>query len=77
MKIHNLIVHLLKKQVDAGQSELYLSTSGIAATPQLELFLEELNKIYNGKSNKAYGAFQKEWSKKLRKTSGVVLDCLT
>jgi nucleoid-associated protein len=57
MIIRDIVVHLIEKQVDSGPSNLSLSQESIAASPTLEHFLEELNKIYNSKPSKVFGSF--------------------
>jgi len=57
MIIQNVVVHLIDKQADSGQSILSLSPAGIAESAALEHFLEELNKIYNSKPGKVFGSF--------------------
>ncbi|NOQ79263.1 MAG: hypothetical protein GQ546_07665 [Gammaproteobacteria bacterium] len=57
MIIKDIIVHLIDKQADSGQSTLSLSQQSIAASPTLEHFLEELNKVYNSKPSKVFGSF--------------------
>lgn len=60
MAIKNIIVHLLNKKPDSGESFLSLSDEAIAAAHSLDCFLDDLNKIYNSKSNKVFGAFHKD-----------------
>lgn len=60
MAIKNIIVHLLNKKPDSGESLLLLSDEALAAAHSLDSFLDDLNKIYNSKSNKIFGAFQKD-----------------
>ena len=57
MIIQNVVVHLIDKQADSGQSILSLSPAGIADSDTLEYFLEELNKVYNSKPGKVFGSF--------------------
>ena len=57
MVIQKLIVHLIEKQADSGQSSLSLSDESIAASPALEMFLDALNKTYNSKATKVFGSF--------------------
>ncbi|MCU7818938.1 MAG: nucleoid-associated protein [gamma proteobacterium symbiont of Lucinoma myriamae] len=57
MIIKDIVVHLIDKQADSGQSTLSLSQQSIAASPTLEHFLEELNKVYNSKPSKVFGSF--------------------
>ena len=57
MVIQKLIVHLIEKQADSGQSSLSLSDESIAASPALERFVDELNKTYNSKATKVFGSF--------------------
>ncbi len=59
MIIKEFIVHLLEKQVDSTQSKLSLSQNTIKSSAILENFLAELNKVYNSKSTKVFGAFSK------------------
>ncbi len=58
MAIKNCIVHLLDKKADSGESSLLLCDKTIPAAHALEIFLEDLNKIYNSKANKILGAFR-------------------
>ena len=57
MIIREFIVHLIQKQADSSSSNLSLSPEGIASSPVLERFMDDLNKIYNSKSNKVFGSF--------------------
>ena len=57
MIIRDIVVHLIEKQADSGPSNLSLSQQSIAASPALEYFLEELNKVYNSKPSKVFGSF--------------------
>ncbi len=57
MIIRDIVVHLIEKQADSGPSNLILSHESIAASPVLEYFLEELNKVYNSKPSKVFGRF--------------------
>lgn len=57
MIIRDIVVHLIEKQADTGPSNLSLSQDSIAESPALEHFLEELNKVYNGKPSKVFGSF--------------------
>lgn len=57
MVIQKLIVHLIEKQADSGQSSLSLSDENISASPALERFVDELNKTYNSKATKVFGSF--------------------
>lgn len=59
MVIHELVVHLIEKQVDSGPSHLSLSHETISSSAMLEMFVDELNKIYNSKATKAFGSFIK------------------
>ena len=59
MIIKEFIVHLLEKQADSTQSKLSLSKNTIPSSAILESFLDELNKIYNSKATKVFGAFSK------------------
>lgn len=59
MIIKEFIVHLLEKQVDSTQSKLSLSQDSIKSSAVLENFLVELNKVYNSKATKVFGAFSK------------------
>lgn len=58
MPIKNTIVHLLDKKADSAESSLLLSEEAMSATPSLDMFLDDLNKLYNSKSNKIFGAFR-------------------
>jgi nucleoid-associated protein len=60
MAIKNIIVHLLNKKADSGESTLSLSDEVISTTHSLDKFLDDLNKTYNSKSNKIFGAFRKD-----------------
>jgi len=57
MIIQDLVVHLIEKQADAGPSSLSLNQTSVPASPMLEHFLEELNKVYNSKPSKVFGSF--------------------
>ncbi|MCU7835392.1 MAG: nucleoid-associated protein [gamma proteobacterium symbiont of Taylorina sp.] len=57
MLIKEFIVHLLEKQVDSTHSNLSLSQETITSSAILENFLDELNKSYNSKATKVFGAF--------------------
>lgn len=60
MIIRDIVVHLIEKQADLGQSTLSLSPQSIlndSDIAMLEQFLEGLNKIYNSKSSKVFGCF--------------------
>ncbi len=57
MVIQKLVVHLIEKQADSGQSHLSLSHDAIPAYETLETFLDALNKAYNSKPSKVFGSF--------------------
>jgi nucleoid-associated protein len=57
MVIHELVVHLIEKMADSSTAQVSISSSSISDSPVLEKFLEELNKVYNSKSNKILGGF--------------------
>lgn len=58
MVIKELIVHLIEKQADSSVSNVLLSHETISASSAtLERFLDELNKIYNSRATKVFGAF--------------------
>lgn len=62
MIIQDIVVHLIEKQADSGQSTLSLSPQSISNAAELEFFLETLNKTYNSKASKAFGRFLEEGS---------------
>ncbi len=60
MIIQDIVVHLIEKQADLGQSTLSLSPQSISNDSDdamLEHFLEGLNKVYNSKSSKVLACF--------------------
>lgn len=57
MVLKELVVHLVEKQADSGQSKLSMSHESIAGSPTLERFLDDLNKVYNSKASKVFGCF--------------------
>ena len=57
MVIQGFVVHLLEKQADSSSSSLSLNSETIAATPVLEGFVDDINKVYNSKANKVFGSF--------------------
>lgn len=65
MIIRDIVVHLIEKQADSGPSALSLSKESITASPTLEYFLEELNKVYNSKPSKVFGSFLELQKKQL------------
>ncbi len=69
MIIRDIVVHLIEKQADSGPSALSLSKESITASPTLEYFLEELNKVYNSKPSKVFGSFLELQKKQLDSNS--------
>ncbi|MCK5647469.1 MAG: nucleoid-associated protein [Gammaproteobacteria bacterium] len=65
MIIRDIVVHLIEKQADSGPSALSLSQASITASPTLEYFLEELNKVPNSKPSKVFGSFLELQKKQL------------
>jgi nucleoid-associated protein len=63
MIIKELIVHLINKQADSGPSSLSLSDKTIATSSTLEMFLDEINKVYNSKASKVFGSFVNDLEK--------------
>ncbi len=57
MLIHNFIIHQIDKLADQGASTLSLKSETIAPSESLEIFLTDLNKVYNSKPSKVFGAF--------------------
>ncbi len=57
MLIHEFIIHQVNKQADQGASTLSLSPKSLSSSPALERFLEDLNRVYNSKPSKVFGAF--------------------
>ncbi len=57
MLIHEFIIHQVEKQADQGPSNLSLSPHSIAVSTTLETFLGDMNKVYNSKPSKVFGAF--------------------
>ena len=75
MVIKELIVHLIEKQADTRFSNLSLSrepvvTSSATSSGTLERFLDELNKIYNSRATKVFGAFTEQETAGAQKTAG-------
>ncbi len=59
MLIHEFIIHQVEKQADQGASTLSLSPKSLEVSSALENFLADLNKVYNSKPSKVFGAFLK------------------
>lgn len=59
MLIHKFIIHQVEKQADQGASTLSLSPKSLEVSSALENFLADLNKVYNSKPSKVFGAFLK------------------
>lgn len=59
MLIHKFIIHQVEKQADQGASTLSLSSKSLEVSSALENFLADLNKVYNSKPSKVFGAFLK------------------
>ncbi len=57
MLIHEFIIHQIDKQADQGPSKLSLCPHSIAASATQETFLGDMNKVYNSKPSKIFGAF--------------------
>lgn len=57
MVLQDFVVHLIEKQVDSSSSNLSVNNENITSSTSLERLVDELNKVYNSKSNKIFGSF--------------------